>query len=79
MEAAYIDSDRVPEGFQILCESTPHHAWDHIVYGRRSDGHYIGIGQPYPMGADQIYEINKYCCLSGWALARRTKSGLVGG
>ena len=61
LEATYIDTRRVPEGFRILCESTPHHACDHIVYGRRSDGQYIGIGQPYPMGADRIHDIHEYC------------------
>lgn len=61
MGATYINTRKVPEGFRILCESTPHYAHDHIVYGRRSDGQYIGIGQPYPMGADSLCEINEYC------------------
>lgn len=59
--ATYIHERNVSQGFQILCESTPHHAWDHIVYGKRSDGQYIGIGQPYPLGTDDIREINDYC------------------
>jgi len=65
IEAIYINKRKAPKGFRILCESTPHHAWDHIVYGRRVDGPYIGVGQPYPMGADHLCEVNKYCHLVG--------------
>jgi len=63
--ATYINARRVPEGFRILCESTPHHAYDHIVYGRRSDGQYIGVGQPYPMCGDALREVNEYCHVIG--------------
>ncbi len=59
--ATYIDTKSVPERFRRLCESTPHHAWDHIVYGMRADGQYIGVGQPYPMSANTIHTVNKYC------------------
>ena len=65
MSATYIDTSKVPEGFRIICESMPHYGHDHIVYGRRADGAYIGIGQPYPMRAETICEINKYCRLVG--------------
>ena len=61
MGAVYINPKTVPEGFRIMVESTPHHAYDHVVYGRRADGQYIGIGQPYPRSADTITEINIYC------------------
>ncbi len=61
MGATYIHERNVSQGFRMLCESTPHHAWDHIMYGKRSDGQYIGVGQPYPLGADAIREINDYC------------------
>lgn len=65
MGATYINTKKVPEGFRIICESMPHDGHDHIAYGRRVDGEYIGVGQPYPRRADQICEINKYCCLVG--------------
>lgn len=61
MGATYIDTRNVPERFRIVCESMPHHGHDHIVYGRRSDRQYVGIGQPYPMGADKIHDVHKYC------------------
>ncbi len=65
MGAVYVHTKSVPKRFRRLCESTPHHAWDHIVYGKRSDGQYIGVGQPYPMGAETIHEVNKYCQMVG--------------
>jgi len=65
IEATYINNRKAPKGFRILCESTPHHAWDHIVYGIRVDGQYVGVGQPYPMGADSLCEVNNYCHLVG--------------
>lgn len=65
MLATYINTKKVPDGFLLMCESMPHHGYDHIVYGRREDGEYIGIGQPYPMGADQFCEINNYCRVVG--------------
>jgi len=66
MSATYINTANVPDGFRMMCESVPHDGDDHIVYGRRTDGEYIGIGQPYPMGADRICEINKYCRIVGF-------------
>lgn len=65
MGATYIDRKEVPRGFMVICESMPQNGDDHIVYGRREDGEYIGVGQPYPMGANEISEIDKYCRLVG--------------
>jgi|LGVD01.1.fsa_nt_gb hypothetical protein len=65
MDATYVSEISVSQGFRMLCECTPHHAWDHIAYGKRSDGEYIGVGQPYPLGADAIREINEYCQVVG--------------
>lgn len=65
MNATYINTKKVPDGFRIMCESMPHYGHDHIVYGRRTDKEYIGVGQPYPMGADKICEINDYCRVVG--------------
>jgi len=65
MEATYIETIEVPEGFRIICESMPNTAHDHIVYGRRTDGEYIGVGQPYPLPAEAICEINEYCRVVG--------------
>lgn len=65
MGATYINTSRVPKGFRMLCESMPHYAHDHIVYGQRDDGQYIGIGQPYPKSGDDIVRINEYCKMVG--------------
>ena len=69
MSATYINTRKVPKGFRILCESMPHYGHDHIAYGRRVDGEYVGVGQPYPMGADNLCEINNYCHVVGLAMS----------
>lgn len=61
MAAMYIDYPAAPKGFRMMCESMPHHGDDHIIYGRRTDGQYIGIGQPYPLTGDRLHDINEYC------------------
>lgn len=68
MIAIHIDAYNVSDSFRILCESAPHRAYDHIVYGRRSDGQYIGIGQPYPMAGDTLCEVNAYCHTIGFEM-----------
>ena len=55
----------VPNGICNICRCIPRDGFDHGLYGKRKDGLYAAVGQPYNFTSRDISAIMDYCAKVG--------------